>query len=248
MPWSNDLAKAKRLYELLDLTSLNDTDTDASVALFSEKARTALGEVAAVCVYPRFVSLVAAQMAGSTVQVATVVNFPSGDASLETVLIEINQALTAGANEIDVVFPYRRYLAGERAFAQSFVAACKAACGESVLLKVILETGVLQDASVIANAAHDALMNGADFVKTSTGKAPVGATLEAAATLLEVAKRLQPECRRPLGVKVSGGIRTLAEAAAYVALADDLWGREHVTPATFRIGASRLVDELLAFA
>lgn len=262
MPWSESVAKAisalpvvpvnavlaKRLYTLLDLTSLNDTDTDASVALFAEKARSALGEVAAVCVYPAFVSPVAAQLAGSPVAIATVVNFPTGDASLETVLIDINHALTRGATEIDVVFPYQRYLAGERAYAQSFVAACKAACGESVPLKVILETGVLQDLAVIADAAHDAFMNGADFVKTSTGKVPLGASLAATAVMLMVAKQLQPECHRPLGVKVSGGVRSIPDAAAYVALADAVWGREHVTSATFRIGASRLVDELLAFA
>lgn len=243
-----DMPLARRLYSLVDLTSLNDTDTDSSIAEFMQAARSPLGEVAAVCVYPRFVSLVATEFAGSAVQTATVVNFPSGDEPLDQVLVEIGRALQDGANEIDVVFPYLRYLAGERQYAQSFVAACKAACGEGVLLKVILETGALQDLSIIADAAYDALVNGADFVKTSTGKIAEGATLSAAAVMLLVVKHMQPKVQRPLGVKVSGGIRTAEDAARYVALADHILGRNGVTPSTFRIGASQLVQVLLNFS
>lgn len=239
---------ARRLYALMDLTSLNEADTEASIATFIQAARSPLGEVAAVCVYPRFVSLVSAEFAGSSVQTATVVNFPSGDEPLDQVLASISLALQEGATEIDVVFPYLRYLAGERHYAQSFVAACKAACGEGVLLKVILETGALQDNAIIADAAYDALVNGADFVKTSTGKIPEGASLAAAAVMLLVVKHMQPKVQRPLGVKVSGGIRTPAVAAQYVALADQILGKGNVTPATFRIGASQLVQALLNFA
>jgi deoxyribose-phosphate aldolase len=246
--FSLDLPLARRLYALVDLTSLNDTDTDASIASFMQAARSPLGEVAAVCVYPRFVSLVATEFAGSTVQTATVVNFPSGDEPLDHVLVEINQALQDGANEIDVVFPYLRYLAGERQYAQSFVAACKAACGEGVLLKVILETGALQDPAIIADAAYDALVNGADFVKTSTGKIAEGASLAAAAVMLLVVKHMQPKVQRPLGVKVSGGIRTADDAARYVALADQILGKDKVSATTFRIGASQLVQVLLNLA
>lgn len=245
---AQEMALARRLYSLVDLTSLNDTDTRESIALFSEKARSGLGEVAAVCIYPAFVSQVATEFSGTTIQTATVVNFPSGDADLEAVLVEIGRAIQDGATEIDVVFPYKRYLAGEKHYAQSFVASCKAACGDGVHLKVILETGALQDLALIAEASHDALMNGADFVKTSTGKIAEGASLEAAAVMLSVVKQLQPQLQRPLGVKVSGGIREMAQAGAYVALADRVLGLSAVTPATFRIGASKLVDELLTFA
>ncbi len=245
---AQDVALARRLYALVDLTSLNDTDTPASIATFSEKARSGLGEVAAVCIYPAFVSQVATEFAGTSIQTATVVNFPAGETDLDTVLVEIGRAIQDGATEIDVVFPYQRYLAGERHYAQSFVASCKAACGQGVHLKVILETGALQDLAIIADAAYDALVNGADFVKTSTGKISEGASLEAAAVLLLVVKHLQSQLARPLGVKVSGGIREMGQAAAYVALADQILGMSAVTSATFRIGASKLVDELLAFA
>lgn len=241
-----EMALARRLYSLLDLTSLNADDTNASISEFIQGARSSLGHVAAVCIYPAFVPLVAAEFAGSPVQVATVVNFPSGDESLAKVLVEIGRAIQEGATEIDVVFPYLRYLAGERHYAEEFVAACKAACGEKVLLKVILETGALQDLSIIADAAFDAIKNGADFIKTSTGKIAEGATLEAVAVMLLVVKHMQAELTRPLGVKVSGGVREVQDAARYVALADQILGMEHVDAKTFRIGASKLAQALLA--
>lgn len=235
----------QRIFRLLDLTSLNDSDTEASVATFLQKALSSYGHVAAVCVHPRFVRLIADQFSGSKVKTATVANFPEGAKSLETVLIEIGRALEDGAQEIDVVFPYHRYLAGERQYAQTFVAECKAACGHDVKLKVILETGALMDPAIIADAAYDAIAAGADFLKTSTGKISEGATLEAAATLLLVIRHASTQISRPIGFKVSGGIRSIDQAALYIELADKIMGHDWVTPETFRIGASKLVDELL---
>lgn len=235
---------AQRLIPLIDLTSLNADDTEASVAAFLEKARTPYGDVAAVCVYPAFVRMAASTFAASPIKVATVVNFPTGEATLESVLIELNQALENGAQEIDVVFPYHRYLAGEQQYAHHFVAACKEACGQEVTLKVILETGALMDASIIADASLEALTAGADFIKTSTGKIAEGATLEAVGTMLLVVRHAQPKLHKPLGVKVSGGIREWQQAAQYLALADHIMGPDWVSPETFRIGASKLVDDL----
>lgn len=235
----------QRILSLIDLTSLNDSDTPDSIAAFFEKARSDMGHVAAVCLSPPFVRLAATEFAGTPVKVATVVNFPEGGAALESVLIEIGRALEDGAQEIDVVFPYLRYLAGERQYAHTFTASCKAACGDDVLLKVILETGALSDATIIADASYDVLAAGADFIKTSTGKISEGATLEAAATMLLVVKHISPQLNRRVGVKVSGGVRDLQQAAQYVELADSILGREWVTPETFRIGASKLVDELI---
>lgn len=235
-----------KMVRTIDLTSLNDTDTESSVAFMFQKARTSFGNVAAVCVYPKFVRLAATEFAGSSIQVATVVNFPSGQSSLDQVLIEINQALEDGAQEIDVVFPYHRYLAGEQQYAQTFVSTCKAACGDQAILKVILETGALGDPAIIADASFAALAGGADFIKTSTGKIPEGATLEAAATMLLVIKHLLPQLKHSVGIKISGGVRDVALAARYMALTDLIMGKEWLSPETFRIGASKLLDEMVS--
>ena len=209
--------------------------------MLCERAILPFGHVAAVCVYPAFARLVADTFAGTAIKTATVVNFPDGDQSLESVLIAINDALQDGANEMDVVFPYTRYLSGEKEFAKTFVSTCKAACGDKALLKVILETGVLKDPAVIAAAAQDVLAAGADFVKTSTGKVNEGATLEAAAVLLLVIQQMSSQLQRCVGLKVSGGIRTMEQAAQYVQLAELIMGREWVSPKTFRIGASKII-------
>ena len=240
-----NVALARRLYGLLDLTSLNDDDTEATVSTFLENATSSLGHVAAVCVYPAFVRLAAASLAGSRVRIATVANFPEGVTTLETVLIEIGRALADGAQEIDVVFPYQRYLAGEKQYAKTFIESCKAVCGDKVLLKVILETGALVDHALIADACFDVLSSGADFIKTSTGKRSEGATLDAAATMLLVIKHMEPQLKRCIGFKAAGGIRNISQAANYLALADRIMGPTWATPATFRIGASRLASELL---
>lgn len=238
-------ALSTRLVGLIDLTSLNDADTESSVAAFLEKANTDYGHVAAVCINPAFVRMAAAQFEGTAVKVATVVNFPSGDASLEDTLIEVGRALEDGAQEIDVVFPYRRYLSGDKQYAATFVAACKAACGDDVTLKVILETGALKDPAIIAEASKVALKAGANFIKTSTGKIAEGASLEAAATMLLVIKQLSDQADQSFGLKISGGVREVPQAAQYVELAEQIMGRDWVSPNTFRIGASQLLDNLL---
>lgn len=235
-----------RVVSLVDYTSLNDADSDESISQFVSKAVTPLGHVAAVCIYPRFVRLVATELQGAPIKIATVVNFPSGTGQLEESLIEINDALQDGAQEIDVVFPYQKFLAGQTEYAYSYVAGCRAACGDDVKLKVILETGALQELSKIAEASKIALEAGADFIKTSTGKISTGATLDAAATMLLVIKELSPTLNRTLGFKASGGIRDMQQAAQYIELADSIMGRSWVTPATFRIGASKLLDEVTA--
>ncbi len=245
-PVTPDMALLRRLYSLIDLTSLNDHDTESDIAMLCEKAQSSLGHVAAVCVYSPFIPMVAANFSGTAIKTAAVANFPEGESSLETVLAEISQRLQDGAQEIDVVFPYRRYLAGEQQYAHQFVNVCKAACGDDVKLKVILETGALLDPAIIADASYEALAAGADFIKTSTGKISEGAKLEAAAAMLLVIKHTEPQVKHRLGFKASGGIRTIEQAAQYVELADRIMGGNWVTPATFRIGASKLVDEILA--
>ena len=232
---------ARRLLAVLDLTSLNDNDDKAGIERLCARAVTPFGQVAAICIRPRFVGLCKERLAGSGVRVATVANFPHGEGDPEAVLLEIRQAIAASADEVDLVFPYRNWLAGERDQAQALVSACKRVCGAKVLLKVILETGELATPPHIAEASRDAIAAGADFLKTSTGKTAVGATLAAATVMLAAIK----ESGKAVGFKAAGGICTLADALPYLELAEGIMGSGWAVPATFRIGASALLDDLL---
>jgi deoxyribose-phosphate aldolase len=240
----NDHALA-RILSLIDLTSLNDTDTIETTTALCRKAVTSRGHVAAVCVYPQFVTHAVNDLSETPVRIATVVNFPLGNDPTEKAVRDIQQAIAEGADEIDLVFPYARYLSGDRETARAFVQRCKATCGPHVLLKVILETGALQELPVIDEASYDAIMAGADFIKTSTGKLGLGATLEAAAVMLLTIRNMAPSLQHRVGFKASGGIRTVEQAARYVKLAEHIMGPEWVTPQTFRLGASQLVDEIM---
>jgi deoxyribose-phosphate aldolase len=170
-----------------------------------------------------------------------VVNFPSGDDRPHAVRVLTERALTDGADEIDVVLPYRAWLAGDDRRAADMIDGVREAASE-VRMKAILETGALPDVAAIERAARFAIDHGADFIKTSTGKIEISATPEAAKTML----RVIAETDRPVGIKPSGGIRTIADAALYLAIADDIMGPEWVSPATFRFGASGVLDALVA--
>lgn len=237
-----NLDQTKKILSLIDLTSLNETDTTTNIADLCKKAVTDFGSVAAVCVYPKFVKQVKQALEGTSVKIATVVNFPSGNQTLTLVLSMIKQAIADGANEIDVVLPYTQYLAGDRAYARDFIQSCKNVCDKTILLKVILETGALQNSKMIAEASMDAIAAGADFLKTSTGKIAIGATLEAAKEMLLAIK----QTKRPVGLKISGGVRTLPQALQYIELAEEVMGKGWVSPTTFRLGASQLVEEVFS--
>ena len=232
---------AQRAMVLLDLTSLNETDDDAAIAALCDRALTPAGPVAAVCVFSRFVTLARQRLDGLPVRVATVANFPEGGADWKAARQQVRLAVAEGAQEVDVVFPYRPFLARDREAGPAMVEACREACGETVTLKVILETGAFDSVDAITDAGHIAIAAGADFLKTSTGKIETGATLEAAVVMLDAIR----ESGRPVGFKASGGLRTTADAACYLALADVMMGQGWAIPATFRIGASTLRDDLL---
>lgn len=242
---STDSTLAKQILALIDLTSLGETDTPAIITALCNKAVTAKGYVAAVCVYPQFIQQAAIQLSGSLVKIAAVANFPHGQDSLPIVLASIKQSIQNGAHEIDVVFPYENYLAGKQSEAKDFIQQCKFQCGKNVLLKVILETGALKEPDIIASASRDAIEAGADFIKTATGKIKIGATLEAAEVMLQVIKEMQPKVDRPLGFKASGGVRDLATAVGYLNLASKIMGANWVSPNTFRFGASQLLDVII---
>lgn len=241
---------AMRAISLVDLTSLNDEDTPEIIAALCQRARTPAGPVAAVCVYPRFVAQAAATLEGSGIKVATVVNFPAGDAPIEAIQLDTRLALEAGADEIDVVLPYRSYLEGRQQQAIAVLQAVCALCHERVQVraqvKVILETGRLKDSAIILAASRDAIGAGVDFLKTSTGKIETNATLEACVAMLEAIDENSERGGRTVGLKVSGGIRDTRDAARYLALADAAMGEHWATSVTFRFGASSLLDSLLA--
>lgn len=234
-------SEAARALSMLDLTSLGDDDTPASVGAMLKRAVTPAGPVAAVCVWPAFVAQAKSALAGTTVSVATVSNFPHGRPDIAGAVAVTKQAVADGADEVDVVWPYGSWLNGNAAFARDLVSACKEACGPGAHLKVILETGRLQTADAIAGSSRDAIAAGADFIKTSTGKTPVSASLEAAHIMLEAIR----ESGKPVGLKPSGGIRSTEQAIAYLRLADKVMGPGWATPETFRFGASSLLDALL---
>ncbi len=227
---------AARALALLDLTDLSEQANEAGIVQLCAKAVLPQGHVAAICIWPSFVSVARRVLReGSPVKIATVVNFPAGGTHVQRVVGDIAEALDDGADEIDLVFPYKAFLMGDADIAQDMVAEAKAACGDK-LLKVILETGEYPDKASIEAASRIAIAGGADFIKTSTGKSKTSATPAAAETML----RVIAETGRPVGLKPSGGIRTLADAKTYLDLADTIMGPEWATPSTFRFGASGL--------
>lgn len=236
---------ARRLLGLLDLTSLRDEDDAESVRALAALSATRIGRVAAFCTWPRFVPVAQKALRDTGVAIAVVANFPAGTDDAVAAAAESEAAIAAGAQEVDVVFPYRALLAGDRTHGLSLVSACRLVCGSKVLLKVILETGQLQRQELIQTAANIAIEGGADFLKTSTGKCNPGATPEAAAALLDV---IAAERRRgrTIGLKVSGGVSSMAQAQAYLEIYEQALGPGSATPATFRIGSSSLIHALLA--
>ena len=238
-------AVARRLLSLVDLTSLNASDDEASTVRLSRLARTEAGQVAAVCTWRRLIGAARESLRGSGIAMAAVANFPAGAADVEAAVADTAAAIAAGADEVDVVFPYRQFLAGDDQIGLQLVRACRAACGDRVLLKVILETGQLALPQRIQRAAAIAIEGGAHFLKTSTGKTEPGATVEGATALLAAIV----EARRhgvQVGFKVSGGIRSIGQAQTYLQLYESHFGTDSAQPGTFRIGASALVNELLS--
>jgi deoxyribose-phosphate aldolase len=230
---------AARILPLVDLTTLGDDDREDDVERLCGRA--AEVGVAAVCVWPRFVAAARRALERSGVKVATVANFPAGGDDVAGVLAEIEAAARDGADEIDLVAPLGAILEGDVGLVSEMVQAAKAAAAGRIL-KVILETGRLGAPPLITAAARAAIMAGADFLKTSTGKAPVGATLEAAAVLLAVID----EADGRVGIKLSGGLRTTQQAAQYLYLIDHFMTPGWVEPRTVRFGASApLVDDLV---
>jgi deoxyribose-phosphate aldolase len=236
---------------MVDLTTLEGADTPGKVRAMCGKARhpdladPPAPPVAAVCVYPDLVAVAKRELAGSSVATAAVATaFPSGRASLEVKLGDVEDAVQAGADEIDMVIDRGAFLAGRYGQVYSEVRAVREACGPAHL-KVILETGELATLDNVARASWLAMMAGADFIKTSTGKVTPAATPSVALVMLAAARDFEQTAGRRVGVKVAGGIRTAKEAIRYLVLVNEVAGPAWLSPALFRIGASTLLNDLL---
>jgi deoxyribose-phosphate aldolase len=230
-------ADLRRALSVVDLTRLERPDDAAAIDALAANAVSDGGRVAAICVYPEWVE----RVLGAGVPVAAVANFPAGADDADLAAREAAEAVEMGAAEIDVVVPWRTFAAGDGGAIERVVGATRAAIGPGVGLKAILETGSLEGSDAVRAAGEQALAAGADFLKTSTGKVGAGASLDATRVLLGVVRDAGHG-----GVKASGGVRTAEQAGEYLALADEVMGAGWTTPEHFRIGASSLVDDLVA--
>lgn len=227
----------------LDLTSLNDQDSEADIARLCARAQSSFGPVAAVCVWPRLAAFARSQLPDH-IAVAAVANFPDGSADLQRAVRDTEAIVQSGAQEVDVVLPYPRLLAGDDQAVAQLLHAVRQAC-PGLRLKVILETGELKTQTMMARACQLSLQAGADFLKTSTGKTPTSATPQAACTLL-AAIAADPNAASRVGFKPSGGIRTVADAAVYMDLCSEYLGPSALAPQRFRIGASSILNDIEA--
>lgn len=233
---------AKQVLGLIDLTSLNDNDTSEVIIALCQKASTVYGNVPAICIYPRFIPVAKEYFKkhGLEIKIATVTNFPHGNDDLDTALAETKQAIDLGADEVDIVFPYRALMRGDSAIGAEMIKKAKHLCGTKTL-KVIIESGELKNPELIKQASEISILAGADFIKTSTGKVAVNATLEASKIMLETIKKLNSDC----GFKAAGGIKTVAEAKEYLELTTQIMGAKWIRADKFRFGASSLLVDVL---
>ncbi|PTT76471.1 deoxyribose-phosphate aldolase, partial [Pelomonas sp. HMWF004] len=234
-------AAARTALACLDLTSLNDADTPADIQALCARAQSPHGPVAAVCVWPRFVAQARAALPAA-IKVAAVANFPDGALDLPRALADVAAIAQAGGDEVDVVLPYRALLADRTTEVAEFLSEVRYA-SRPLTLKVIIESGELRSDDRIAQATRLALAAGADFVKTSTGKTPVGATPEAAATML---REIKASGLPSAGFKASGGVRSVVDAAGYIAQAEAALGPSALNPQRLRFGASGLLTDIEA--
>jgi deoxyribose-phosphate aldolase len=232
---------ARLLLACLDLTSLNDADDAASVDRLAARADGPCGRPAALCVWPRLAAH-AVRVAPAGVVVPAVANFPAGGTDVQSALHDAGTVVDAGAHELDLVLPWRALRDGDAAAAARVVSAVRRAT-PGLRLKLILETGELRDDALIRRAAALGLAEGADVLKTSTGKTPVGATPQAARALLET---IAATPGSTAGLKVAGGVRRVADGAPYLALVHEVLGPAALGPRRFRVGASGLLDDIEA--
>ena len=251
---ANDPIDVKKfLFGSIELTTLKTTDSDTSVLAFTERVNDFdnqypdMPHVATVCVYPCFANTVAESLEVDGVEIACVSgSFPSSQARIEVKIAETSLAVADGATEIDIVMPVGKFLSGDYEGMCDDIAELKAACGETVPMKVILETGALKTATNIKKAALLAMYSGADYIKTSTGKFQPAATPEAAYVMCQAIKEYYDETGIQIGFKPAGGINSVMDAIIYYTIVKEVLGEKWLTNKWFRLGTSRLANMLLS--
>ena len=250
----------KECFSIMDLTTLSPKDTPSSVRKLVEKVNSFAADYpnyplpASVCVYPNFASVVRKTRKNPKLHVTTVAGcFPSSQSFLEVKLREIELAVRDGADEIDIVLALNSFLEGDYETAGKEILASRecidkvaAELGRPVVLKVILETGLLVTPERIADASFLAMENGADFIKTSTGKVEVNATPMAAYVMCQCIKKYFEQTGRKVGFKAAGGISSAMDAVCYYSIVSTLLGKEWLDKSLFRFGVSRLANQLLS--
>ena len=250
----NDNLDVKRfLFGSIELTTLKTTDSEESMLAFTERvnefenAYPDLPHVATVCVYPCFASIVSQTLEVEGVEVACVSgSFPSSQALIEVKVAETALAVKDGATEIDIVMPVGKFLSGDYEGVADDISELKQTCGNSVAMKVILETGDLKTAANIKKAAILSMYAGADYIKTSTGKEKVSATPEAAYVMCQAIREYYDETGIQIGFKPAGGINSPMDALIYYTIVKETLGDKWLTNKWFRLGTSRLANMLLS--
>ena len=252
LPSVDDKNLMKRIFSLIDLTTLSERDNIRNVSGMCGKvnllpeAYPSMPPVAAICVYPEMVPVVRENLANPLVNIASVGGgFPASQTFTNIKVMEIEQAISQGADEIDIVLPVGKFLMEEYEYVEYEIKAIKERMGNKHL-KVILESGSLRDYMLIRKASLLAIGAGADFIKTSTGKIPTGATPEAMIIMCQAILDYYNRTGKRIGIKPAGGISDPETAVLYYSIVKEILGEEWLNPERFRIGASRLANGLLA--
>jgi len=231
-----------KIADYIDLTSLNGDDTEKRICELCEKALKF--NVAGVCVYPAFVKLVKKKLNNTPIKAISVAGgFPSGQTFTQVKLLETKFAIDEGADEIDFVINRGKIIEKEYNYVLDEIAKAKEICKDSCL-KVIIETGELITAENISNAGFIAIDAGCDFIKTSTGKIQIGATIESATCMLNIIKNHYELTGRKVGFKAAGGISSPEDAFKYYELVKNILGSNWLNNKYFRIGGSKIIDRI----
>ena len=248
---NNDVYKF--CYSAIDLTTLSCNDSVTSVTAFAKKAAEfyqkypEIPNVASICVYPAFVETVGLAVDGTPMRITSVAGgFPASQTFLEVKAQEVTMAIENGADEVDIVMNVGRMLTGEYNEAANEVEVIRSEMNEDVVLKVIIESGALKTPELIRKASLLSMLAGTNFVKTSTGKIDVAATPEAAVVMCQAIRDYYQKTGRKVGFKAAGGVRTPEEAALYYTIVEEILGKEWLTTALFRIGASSAANNILS--